>query len=728
MSATLVGQKLGKYEITGLVGRGGMATVYKGYQREIDRSVAIKVLPPHPGQDAQFVDRFRLEARTIARLQHPHILPIYDYGDENDILFLVTALIEGGSLNDRIKDGPMPLERVIEYVAQIAPALDYAHRQGIIHRDIKPDNVLLDREDNVLIADFGIAKIVQGSDNLTMTGSLVGTPAYMSPEQGQGLPIDPRADLYSLGVMAFEMLSGKQPYTGDTPLQIVFMHFSSPPPRLSEMIDGLPDGIDAIFTRALAKDPAARYPTANAFLGDLRRIARGESPADTMTLNAMKDVGRTTTTTERAAVMAPTTPSGISVPPPTNLSTIITAPPPNPLVLLGGFAIIAIMVAVLVVVLLNALRTPANPVIVQPLNPSTRIAVQANNPNGLLPILALEGVDVFGVAGFTSQQAVGNRLNVALNGIAAPAADRTYVAWMSSSADPEIVRRLDEVQVDALGNGLVNYIDPDGSNLATMYNWVFVTDETDAASDAPAGTRLYTGSVPIELTDTLYEMFTSSPDGIPPANSGTPRPTANPLYGPEPTRVGELPGSLLDGAITEATIAQRHAGLAANAQNLGELRLHAEHTINILLGTRDDYDGNGDGANPGRGFGLPHFLTSVNALLDIVATAPSATPYLQTRLGAVRTCIANVEGWAAELIGLEEQSFTAADLAGVSQQQVRSTELATLILEGEDLNRNGAVEAFEGECGLEQIETFALESAAMAIVQDTPSPEATAAS
>src|SRR5690349_9065847 len=234
------------YQITELLGQGGMATVYKGYREDIDRFVAVKVLPPHPGLDHQFIDRFKLEARTIARLQHPHILQLYDYGVEDDIIYLVMAYVAGGSLATLMDKGPVPLHEIERLLRQVAGALDYAHRQGIVHRDIKPDNVLLDKEGNALLADFGIVKIVSGETDgstnpaLTQTGGLVGTPAYMAPEQGSGKSdITASADLYSLGVVVYEMLTGEQPYTADTPMQVVIKHITDPVPNPRDVIKDL---------------------------------------------------------------------------------------------------------------------------------------------------------------------------------------------------------------------------------------------------------------------------------------------------------------------------------------------------------------------------------------------------------------------------------------------------------------------------------------------------------
>jgi len=276
VATSLIGRKLGKYEIVELLGRGGMATVYKAYQQEVDRFVAIKVLPPHPGQDAAFIDRFRLEARTIARLQHPHILPLYDYGDQDDILFLVMAFVSGGSLGERIARGPMPLAEVEIVLRQVASALDYAHRQGVIHRDVKPGNILLDGEGHALLADFGLVRIAEADTNLTASGGILGTPAYMSPEQGQGMAVAPSIDVYALGVVVYEMISGKQPYTAETAMQIVIKHITDPIPDIRAAVDGLPASLQDVIERALWKDPEQRYPTATEFARDFTRAIHSD--------------------------------------------------------------------------------------------------------------------------------------------------------------------------------------------------------------------------------------------------------------------------------------------------------------------------------------------------------------------------------------------------------------------------------------------------------------------
>jgi len=194
--SNLIGQTLGPYRLISQIGAGGMATVYKAYQPSMDRYVAIKVLPPYLSQDEQFARRFQREAKAVAKLEHAHILPVHDYGEAEGITYLVMRFVEGGTLKQRITQGTPSLSEVVRLMGQIGDALDYAHRLGVIHRDVKPANVLIDGQGNTYLTDFGLARMMEASDQLTASGVGVGTPAYMSPEQGQGVKVDHRSDIY----------------------------------------------------------------------------------------------------------------------------------------------------------------------------------------------------------------------------------------------------------------------------------------------------------------------------------------------------------------------------------------------------------------------------------------------------------------------------------------------------------------------------------------------------
>ena len=259
----LIGKQLGAFQIVEPLGEGGMASVYKAYQPRMDRYVALKVLPRHFSKNPEFVSRFTLEARVIAKLEHPHILPVYDFGESDGFTYLAMRLLEGGSLSDLLKEhGKLPLPEINRIITQVGGALDYAHQHGVIHRDIKPENVLTDAFDNCLLTDFGIAKMVEATTHLTHTGGILGTPSYVSPEQGMGKPIDHRSDIYSLGVVLYRMTVGKLPYKADTPMGVVFQHCFDPIPLPRQHAPELPEPIERVILKALAKEPDDRFATA----------------------------------------------------------------------------------------------------------------------------------------------------------------------------------------------------------------------------------------------------------------------------------------------------------------------------------------------------------------------------------------------------------------------------------------------------------------------------------
>jgi hypothetical protein len=272
-------ERIGRYEIERELGRGGMAVVYLARDPAMKRQVAVKVLPRQFTFDPQFRARFQREAEVIAALEHPHIVPIYDFGEHDDQPFIVMRYMPGGSLTDRLTQGPLPVAEAGRIIASLASALDEAHSKGIIHRDLKPGNILFDHHDEPFISDFGIAKLSEATAALTGTG-IVGTPAYMSPEQARGdKHIDARSDIYALGTILFEMLTGKLPYEADTPMGIAIKHVTEPVPRILDTNPDLPTGCEAVITQAMAKSPADRFPTASALATALSGLGE-QMPAD----------------------------------------------------------------------------------------------------------------------------------------------------------------------------------------------------------------------------------------------------------------------------------------------------------------------------------------------------------------------------------------------------------------------------------------------------------------
>ncbi|MFN8531204.1 MAG: serine/threonine-protein kinase [Anaerolineae bacterium] len=759
MSSTLVGQKLGKYQITQLVGHGGMATVYKGYQEDVDRYVAVKVLPPHPGQTAAFVDRFRQEARTIAKLQHPHILPLYDYGNQDDILYLVMPFIDGGSLHDRIRRGSLPFNEIERLVSQIASALDYAHRQGIIHRDIKPDNILMNKDGFALLSDFGIAKLAETS-GMTTTGGLVGTPAYIAPEQAQNNTIDGRADIYSFGIVVYEMLTGKQPFASDTPVNIILKQITMPPPLVSEFVPSIPSGINNVIARVLAKNPNDRYQTAGAFADDFKKALQGyDIPPAAIT--AISDPNRATMRTPLPGAQTPypVQPTGTSSPtgapigtPPIGSVPYVTPPPGtpppgyygtpppgyygnptqppnptqypvpnnglNPSILIGGFAVLAVLLVLVLIVLIRNQPTPppansTQPPVLLDIDQNTP-APQTPGPETALPTqITVNAPRTDGHLIYSTTDILGDTVTVDIQTPTALEGSAQYAVWLQNTMTNHLLP-LGMLTLDAAGDGELTYTGD--HSLALSYDRVFVTVETGTPTE-PTGDLVYEGSIPFSVIAAIDEILVTSPDGLPPANAA---PTATPSgnssqdnYGPPPTTPAEMNSSLLDGAIAEAEVAQRHAGLAAGATNTGGMRTHAEHTINILRGTTDDLDGSGQGQNPGRGIGVVFFLDRIDAKLN--EAAADAPPLIEAQIDSIRVCVSNARIWMDSVIDQETQMLAADSLEAAQPQMAQSTADALALLDGIDLNQNGLIETFEGECGLHQIADYGVSIANMDI-------------
>jgi serine/threonine-protein kinase len=284
----------GRYRLERRLGSGGMADVWLAEDQELGRKVAIKILHERYANDTQFVERFRREATHAAGLSHPNVVSIYDRGEAEGSYYIVMEYVEGRTLKELILTrGPCPVPVAISYVRQVLAALRYAHRNGIVHRDIKPHNVLVDHEGRVKVADFGIARA--GSSQMTEAGSIIGTAQYLSPEQARGAPVDESSDLYSTGVVLYELLTGEVPFTGETPVEIAMKHLQQVPPAPSTIRHEIPHDLDLVVLRALAKEPADRYRSAKELDRDLELVARGE-PVGSETEDAATMVLRGETT------------------------------------------------------------------------------------------------------------------------------------------------------------------------------------------------------------------------------------------------------------------------------------------------------------------------------------------------------------------------------------------------------------------------------------------------
>ncbi len=277
----VVGQTLGQYRVESLIGQGGMARVYRGFQPSLERYVAIKAIPLQVNgqRDETFAQRFTMEAKLIARLTHPNIVPIHDYGEDRGWAFIVMEFISGGTVRDQLVAAEaartgLDLVTTLDLMAQAALALEGAHAKGVIHRDVKPGNMLLRTRDHLLLSDFGIAAILEANQAYVRTGANIGTPQYMAPEQGipNGV-IDARTDIYALGVVLFQCVTGRLPFDADTPMGTVLQHIQQPPPRPSLLVPGLPPKVEYIILRAMEKHPGMRFQRAREMADYLRDAA-----------------------------------------------------------------------------------------------------------------------------------------------------------------------------------------------------------------------------------------------------------------------------------------------------------------------------------------------------------------------------------------------------------------------------------------------------------------------
>ncbi|MFZ1462657.1 MAG: SUMF1/EgtB/PvdO family nonheme iron enzyme [Anaerolineae bacterium] len=344
MADPLIGQQIGKYQIQSELGRGGMGVVYRAYDPDLRRTVAIKILAPQLAADEDFVKRFQQEAIMSANLHHPHVITIYDVGATGDLHYLIMQYLEGATLEHWVrKNGPMPLAQTADVVQQVSQALDYAHDQGIVHRDIKPANIMLSPSGQITLMDFGLVRAGAGT-GLTRTGIVMGTPEYMAPEQAQDGDIDRRTDLYSLGVVIYKLLTGRVPFARTTPVATIFAHVHEAPPPICQVKADLPQPIEAVVSKVLAKDPADRYQRAGELARDFVIASQGHTPPGLSTQAAAPPPERTIVADAIAPSPRKSAPAAKSAASQPAARPATPASQPFPLPLVAGLAVLLVVV------------------------------------------------------------------------------------------------------------------------------------------------------------------------------------------------------------------------------------------------------------------------------------------------------------------------------------------------------------------------------------------------
>jgi serine/threonine protein kinase/tetratricopeptide (TPR) repeat protein len=349
------GDTIGPYQVIGQLGQGGMATVYKAYHPNLDRHVAIKMM--HQGflDDPTFLARFKREAQIVARLEHPHIVPVYDYSEHEGRPYLVMKFIEGSTLKDDSSRNALPMTQILHIMNAVGSALSYAHEHGVLHRDVKPSNIVIDTRNTPYVTDFGLARMAQAGESTMSQDMILGTPHYISPEQAKGnQPLDARADIYSLGVVLYKLVVGQVPFSGDTPYAIIHDHIYTPLPLPSVINPDVPPQVEQVLVKALAKEPASRYNSAVEMVDAFRAAIQAE-PGIAKPRNVATPKKR-----QSGTALSQKTPRLVSVPAPTALPTVIERtptlqrPPTKRNVwVLGGVGILLLTCLVSTMILMN---------------------------------------------------------------------------------------------------------------------------------------------------------------------------------------------------------------------------------------------------------------------------------------------------------------------------------------------------------------------------------------
>jgi Serine/threonine protein kinase len=674
-----IGKTIGKVRIERAIAKGGMAEVYLGTHLTLDRAVAVKVMHNYVESDPDLQSRFEREAKVVAGLRHPNIVQIFDYDTAEGHPYIVMEYLMGPSLATYLRElhshnhrlQPVQIARLL---ITIATALDYAHERGVIHRDIKPGNIILhNKASNIsteepiterteaVLTDFGLVRIAQAVTQ-TASGSVSGTPAYMSPEQAQGVKVDHRSDIYSLGVVLYEMIAGRIPFEGDTSWTLIFKHINEPPPSIA----GIQPVVQKVIDRALAKKPEDRYQTARALAADYMDAIGMLAEASTlrMSLPAARASGLSTASSngKRSPV-----PAWIRIASFTGVGLLVVA--------LAAFAIPR----------LNASNPPTQSATIPAQSTEIQNTVQPTaGSNVVSPIDATTPV---GLLRFQDGTAPADAVTISTSTMPLPPEGSQYEAWLIEDNGEGRIR-IGILNFDQDNKGSLTFVDSGGRNLLGTYSALEITVEPNpdpnpnSSNNIAFSARLPEGG----LTHVRHLLYS---------------------FGGTPNQIGFIRGLDADTNLLTKLAAQLLASFQSGDD--GDVLLQAENMVNIIVGSQseDHKDWNGDGEidDPGDGYGLLlngsnlGYIQGSYTHADLAITSPDATENMLTHGEHVKISANNVSDWTAglraQLIDIL-QNPTGSDREGAIRQAVAT---ANQIRTGVDLNGNESIDPIPGEGG-----------------------------
>src|SRR5215207_3800687 len=671
-----IGKTVGKVRIERVIAKGGMAEVYLGTHLTLDRPVAVKVMHSYIEADPDLQSRFEREAKVVAGLRHPSIVQIFDYDTAEGHPYIVMEYLMGPSLavylrelhshNHRLQ--PVQIARLL---ITIATALDYAHEHGVVHRDIKPGNIILHNKTNDIlidqpitertdpvITDFGLVRIAQAATQ-TASGAVSGTPAYMSPEQAQGLKVDHRTDIYSLGVVLYEMVAGRIPFEGDTSWTLIFKHINEPPPA----IVGIQPAVQGVIDRALAKKPEDRYQTARALAADYMEAIGMISEASTLRMSL------------------PPTPQGITL---SRMRKQAAAPSWTQIIPLTVIGLLVVALAALAIPRFLASREPTQlpPTTAQPTQlPLTDQA--PTEPNGVVPSAPAQPV---GLLRFQDGTAPADAVTVSTSSLPLPSEGNQYEVWLIRD-DAEQRISIGNIEFDAQEQGSLNYVDGEGRNLLGTYSALEITIEPNDANTNSSNNVVFSVRLPESgLTHVRHLLYS---------------------FGSTPNQISFIRG--LDGNTKLLTDLSTQMLTAFESGNDPDSLLQAENMLNVIVGDRSDdhkdWNGNGVIDDPSDGYGLLlngdnlGYIQGTYTHADLALTSPDATENMLTHGEHVKACALNVSDWtaqlSAQLIAILENPSSPDREPAIRQAVAVANQIRT----GLDVNGNEKIEPIPGEGG-----------------------------